>query len=141
MPLMPIDRRNFIVSAASLVARQRADVQFLLCGRGVESVDVAALTSRVHVLGERDDVEAVTAALDVAVSSSAYGESFPNAVVEALACEVPVVASRGTPWPELESRGCGLQVVVLLVAPVADGWPLVPRVKRSLPSAVNFLTV
>lgn len=36
-----------------------------------------------------------------------HSENFSMVVVEALAHGVPVVASRGTPWPELEARGCG----------------------------------
>lgn len=37
-------------------------------------------------------------------------ESFGNVVVEALAYGVPVIASRGTPWQELEEYRCGLWV-------------------------------
>lgn len=36
-----------------------------------------------------------------------HSENFGNVVVEALAEGTPVIASRGTPWAELESAGCG----------------------------------
>lgn len=34
-------------------------------------------------------------------------ENFGMTVAEALVCGTPVVCSRGAPWPELETRGCG----------------------------------
>ena len=39
-----------------------------------------------------------------------HTESFAMVVAEALAAGIPVIASRGTPWPTLEDHGCGLWV-------------------------------
>jgi glycosyltransferase involved in cell wall biosynthesis len=39
-----------------------------------------------------------------------YTENFGIVVAEALAHGIPVIASRGTPWEELEVEGCGLWV-------------------------------
>jgi glycosyltransferase involved in cell wall biosynthesis len=36
-----------------------------------------------------------------------FTENFGMAVAEALACEVPVITTRGTPWKELETYRCG----------------------------------
>ena len=44
-------------------------------------------------LGQRDDVPRLLAASDVLVSTSRFGEGFPNAVVEAMSCGLPVVAT------------------------------------------------
>lgn len=46
---------------------------------------------------------------DVCVIPS-HTENFGIVVAEALAYGVPVIASRGTPWKDVESRGCGLWV-------------------------------
>jgi glycosyltransferase involved in cell wall biosynthesis len=46
---------------------------------------------------------------DVCVVPS-HSENFSNVVTEALAFGVPVIVSKGAPWAEVESVGCGLWV-------------------------------
>ena len=48
---------------------------------------------RISVLGERHDLPRLTAALDIACSSSAFGEGFPNVVAEAMSSGVPCVVT------------------------------------------------
>ncbi|RJP80454.1 MAG: glycosyltransferase [Desulfobacteraceae bacterium] len=36
-----------------------------------------------------------------------YSENFGNVVAEAMACSVPVITTRETPWQELDQVGCG----------------------------------
>ncbi|MGR8932755.1 MAG: glycosyltransferase family 4 protein [Gammaproteobacteria bacterium] len=89
------------IQAAQLLAAQFPQLHFILAGRGVDA-DNAVLRqylassgcdARVHLLGERHDIPFLTAALDVAVSCSIFGEGFPNSVGEAMACGVPCVVS------------------------------------------------
>jgi glycosyltransferase involved in cell wall biosynthesis len=90
-----------VLQALPAILERHPAVHVVLVGRGC-SVDDEVIGSmvassgapeRVHLLGARLDIGWITAGFDVAVSASTYGESFPNAVVEALACEVPVVAT------------------------------------------------
>lgn len=89
------------IRAAGRVAQVCPQAHFLLCGAGLEAGDAALRTlieatghpDRFHLLGLRHDVPAIQAALDVAVSSSSFGESAPLVIGEAMAAGVPVVAT------------------------------------------------
>jgi glycosyltransferase involved in cell wall biosynthesis len=72
------------------VARTLPDIAFLSVGPGTQSLDAP---SNVTKLGSRSDVPALYAAADLALSTSAFGEGFSNAIVEAMAAGVPVVAT------------------------------------------------
>ena len=86
---------------AAKISTEISDAHFLLAGREIDSgnstllkwVQDAGLASRVHLLGLRTDVPRLTAALDVATLVSSFGEAFPNAVGEAMACGIPCVVT------------------------------------------------
>lgn len=88
------------VSAAAMIRRQRSSVHFVLCGDGADwgNSELAGIIDREGVrpafrlLGRRDHLETVYPGLDVACLSSVT-ESFPNVIGEAMACEVPCVAT------------------------------------------------
>ncbi|MFB3819674.1 MAG: glycosyltransferase family 4 protein [Candidatus Methylomirabilales bacterium] len=81
------------------VRERRPDVQAVLVGEGpyrpiiAEAVTAHSLRDAVRLLGHRDDMPAVLAALDLVVSASTGGEGVPQALLQALAMERPVVAS------------------------------------------------
>jgi glycosyltransferase involved in cell wall biosynthesis len=94
------DHRTFI-EAAGLLHQTRPDVYFILCGEGIRPenqelaswIQKAGLADRCRLLGAREDMPRLMAALDVATSSSSYGEGFPIVLGEAMACGVPCVAT------------------------------------------------
>jgi glycosyltransferase involved in cell wall biosynthesis len=94
------DHRNFL-RAAALLAGRRPLARFLLCGEGASADNPALvhdiaehrLLDRVLLLGRRSDMPRVMNALDVGTLSSAFGEAFPLAIGEAMACGVPCVVT------------------------------------------------
>ena len=93
------DHHNF-VHAAIRLHQNRPDVQYLLCGLNVtwQNPSLAgwvpgALRDRFHLLGRRQDIARLGAALDIGSLSSAYGEGFPMALNELMACGIPCAAT------------------------------------------------
>jgi glycosyltransferase involved in cell wall biosynthesis len=66
--------------------------------------EAAGIGSRIRWLGPRTDVPDLLAAADIGVLAS-HEEGFPNAVVEAMAAGLPVVATRVGGVPEAVSDG------------------------------------
>jgi glycosyltransferase involved in cell wall biosynthesis len=97
----PQKDHGLFVKAAATAAQANKHVQFVLCGPGIDQynrtllnwINATGLSNRFHLLGARDDIASLTAALDVSVSSSLYGEGFSNTLTEALACGVPCVTT------------------------------------------------
>ncbi len=86
------------LDAAARILCRKPDARFVLCGAGMEPgnpeladlVAARGLEARVHLLGQRPDVQNVLAGLDLYLSAS-LGESFPSAAAEAMACGTPCV--------------------------------------------------
>lgn len=89
------------VKAARHLHNAGFHAHFLLCGDGIDAqnseltgwIKAAELTPCFHLLGRREDIPRLTAGLDIAASSSAYGEAFANVLGEAMACGVVCVAT------------------------------------------------
>ena len=97
-----------LVAAA---ARMRhTDAHFVWIGSGPELESTRSLlrtrglTDRFHLLGERHDVADLLPAFDVFAMSSRY-EGLPCAVVEAMRCGLPVVATAVNSMPDLVIPG------------------------------------
>jgi glycosyltransferase involved in cell wall biosynthesis len=93
------DHQNFI-QAAKIINDRYLNVRFVLCGRGVDGnnkeittwIDESGLKDKISLLGERRDLSRLYNAWDINVLSSC-GESFPNAVAEAMSCGIPCAAT------------------------------------------------
>lgn len=94
------DHQNFI-GAAALLHRSHSNVHFLLCGDDITWendqlrgwIEKAGIEKQCSLLGRRNDMSRLIAALDIAASSSSFGEGFPNVIGEAMACGVPCVVT------------------------------------------------
>jgi glycosyltransferase involved in cell wall biosynthesis len=94
------DHVTFLHSAGRLIMMY-PNVHFVLVGYGVDKtnhlliklIEDLKITKNIHLLGERMDVDEITAGLDIACSSSSWGESFSNAIGEAMACGKPCVVT------------------------------------------------
>jgi glycosyltransferase involved in cell wall biosynthesis len=99
--LHPMKDHPVFLTAAADLAREHQRVMFVCVGNGrpeyrdslLKLANSLGLKDRVLWLNPRPDVEAVFAALDIAVSSSQFGEGFGNAIAEAMACGVPCVVT------------------------------------------------
>jgi glycosyltransferase involved in cell wall biosynthesis len=99
--LDPMKDHPTFLKAAALLAQERKEVRFVCIGDGP-----AKYRDQLHALGvevglvdrliwanAREEITSVYNALDVAVSSSAYGEGCSNVICEAMACGVPCVVT------------------------------------------------
>lgn len=90
---------NF-VKAAAIVAHDQKDARFLLVGRGCDAdnaeltgwIKTYGLQDRFVLLGERRDIPACLAAMDIYCMPSS-NEGFPNSLGEAMAMGLPCVAT------------------------------------------------
>jgi N-acetyl-alpha-D-glucosaminyl L-malate synthase BshA len=105
----PVKRVTAVVDIFARVCRQ-VNAHLLLVGDGPEMNNATwftrerGLEDRVHFLGEQDQVAQLLSMSDVFLLPSAQ-ESFGLAALEAMACEVPVVASRVGGLPEVIDDG------------------------------------
>jgi glycosyltransferase involved in cell wall biosynthesis len=94
------DHGSFL-TAAGILHRQNPNAHFVLCGDGIDRTNTTlagwiadqGIGAATHLLGQRTDMARIMAGCDVMVSSSAFGEGFPNVLGEAMAAGTPCVAT------------------------------------------------
>lgn len=126
------------IEAAAQLHKQRSDVNFVLAGSEIDGsnyaltgpIVAAGLSQVMHLLGPRNDVPRLMAALDVLASSS-IGEAFPNVLGEAMACGVPcavtdvgdsafIVGDTGHVVASRDMSGLAREIGALLALPRAE---------------------
>ncbi len=106
----PVKRHDLFLRVAARLAHRFPQLQFVLVGDGPLRAGLEGLvarlelTDRVHFLGERRDIPAVLASLDITVLPSS-SESLSNVILESMAAGVPVVAARVGGNPEVVEDG------------------------------------
>jgi glycosyltransferase involved in cell wall biosynthesis len=110
---------NLLESCRILCERNKISWSLTIAGGGTHQYTQALqarirallLDSRVRMVGEvsGQGKEALFGDADVLVAPS-HTENFGLVIAESLLREVPVIASKGTPWSRLEALSCGLWV-------------------------------
>ena len=106
----PCKNHSTFLRVAARLSPKFPTLEFLLVGDGplrpkLEKMALElGLGDRIRFLGERHDLPAVLAAMDISVSLSS-SESLSNAILESMAAGVPVVATRVGGNPELVREG------------------------------------
>lgn len=130
--LVPVKRHQDLIEAFAKLASEKVDSRLLLIGAGEceaalrAQVHEAGLDAQVQFLGERRDVDQLLPLLDAFVLCSAT-EGMSNALLEAMACGLPVIASAVGGNPEtLQDHLNGLLV------PAAEPLQLAAAMRRLL---------
>jgi len=131
---------DILLRAAALPASANTDLHFVLAGDGPmwrpleRFCESHNLTTRVHLLGRRDDVPALLADADLLVLPSRW-EGMPNVVLEAMAAGRPVVAANVGGTAELVID----QAAARAVLPADAGGTAELVIDRNAPSATGVL--
>lgn len=111
--LMPWKRPELVVEICRQLLQRGVPVTILAGGTGplLETVSARTrelgLSDRLHWLGHHPNPQHLLQASDVFLHT-AIGEAFGNVLAEALACAVPVVATRSGGTPEVVSSDCAI---------------------------------
>lgn len=114
----PVKCHDMLLEAFARVHRSQPNARLLLIGQGglQEQLEARARALGIHAavdfLGARNDIDRLLPAMDVAVLTSS-SEGMSNALLEAMACGLPVVATAvGGNRQLVRHEGNGLQVPV-----------------------------
>jgi sugar transferase (PEP-CTERM/EpsH1 system associated) len=109
--LVPIKDQRTLLQAAQMLVQRGQDIHVLLVGDGPElgnlkryAAEATELAGRVTFTGASDTVTSLMRAMDAFVLPSIC-EGMSNTILEAMACGVPVVATRMGGNPELVKDG------------------------------------
>ena len=130
--LEPQKRFDLLIRACAELQAKHPKIRLRIAGEGSRRQELEELGRRLMpggafaLLGHRPDVIALHHALDVYVQTSDY-EGTPNAVLEAMALETPVVATAAGGTAEMIEHG-----VHGLIVPIGDTKAIVDAVEQAL---------
>ena len=130
--LSPEKGFDILIRAIAGLVQQGANVELAIAGEGDERPALESLiagqglSDRVHLLGFRSDTIELYQAFDIFALSS-LREGLPNVILEAMALEVPVVATHVAGVPKV-------------ITNEADGLLIPPSDVQSLAAAIGRLT-
>lgn len=102
---------DYFLEAIPLIMQQIPDARFVIVGDGPgfeqikSKAKAAGLEDSVTLLGHREDVPEIMAALNVQVLASFTGEGTPQVIPQAFAMKAPMVATKIASIPELFGNG------------------------------------
>jgi glycosyltransferase involved in cell wall biosynthesis len=102
---------NYFLEAIPLILKNIPYAKFVIAGNGPgfkeikSKVKLAGIENKVDLLGHREDVPEIMAALDVQVLASFAGEGTPQVIPQAFAMKTPVVATKIASIPDLLGQG------------------------------------
>jgi glycosyltransferase involved in cell wall biosynthesis len=129
--LEPQKRFDLLIRACMLARQTHPTLRLLIAGDGslrseLETLARERLPGACTLLGHQDDIRPLHHALDIFVQSSDY-EGTPNAVLEAMAMETPLVATAAGGTAEVAGH-----VAHALIVPTGDVPSLVAAIHRTL---------
>ena len=122
--LRPEKNHELFLRGAATICEQLPETHFLVIGDGPQRSEIERLASQLsiseqtHLLGSRSDIPAILCALDVLALTS-HNEASPVSILEALSCQVPVVAAEVGSVPETVLPG---ETGLLFAAGDLDGY-------------------
>ncbi len=102
---------EYFIDAASVILKQRPHCRFVIIGEGPEQerlfqkITGLGLGKNIAMVGYLADLSGAMMALDVFVVSSLFGETLTQTIPEALAMEIPVVATNVGSIPDIIRHG------------------------------------
>ena len=97
----PQKSHDILLECFSYEFRNKNNTKLLLCGRGMDNnnIELIKLLRKYHIedktilCGFRSDINKILSGLDLYISTSSFGEGFPNIILEASYTGIPIIAS------------------------------------------------
>jgi glycosyltransferase involved in cell wall biosynthesis len=102
---------DFLVGAAAQVLKKMPETRFIIAGDGPymdrlkKAIEETGVGEKIHLLGHREDVADIMRSIDILVHPSYANEGVPQAVLQAMAMQKPVIVADIPPAREVVVNG------------------------------------